>query len=174
MEEDAWPLPNNYAISLRRLEGLIKWLGQSPEILQEYSATLFETKLIRELLRWYQTLRPIEKWRYVHYLPHHAVIRHDKETTKLHVVYDALTRSSSPSLNDCLYTGPKFNQNIYADILLRFCSYWVALTIDIVKVFSTDIEKAFSINQKDHNALRFLWVDDIQKRAKIMTFRSPE
>lgn len=39
----------------------------------------------------------------VHYLPHHAVIRHDKETTKLRVVYDASTRAGDPPLNDCLY-----------------------------------------------------------------------
>ena len=38
----------------------------------------------------------------VHYLPHHAVIRRDKETTKLCVVYDASARSGGPSLNDYL------------------------------------------------------------------------
>ena len=55
----------------------------------------------------------------VHYLPHHAVIRRDKETTKVCVVYDASAQSNGPSLNNCLYTGPKFNQRIL-EILLRF------------------------------------------------------
>lgn len=55
----------------------------------------------------------------MHYLPHHAVVRQDKETTKIRVVYDASARSGGPSLNDCLHTGPKFNQRIL-EILLRF------------------------------------------------------
>ena len=70
----------------------------------------------------------------MHYLPHHAVIRHDRDTTKVRVVYDASARSSGPSLNDCLYTGPKFNQTI-PDILLRFRTHRVALTADIEKAF---------------------------------------
>ena len=53
----------------------------------------------------------------LHYLLHHAVIRQDKETTKLLVVYDTSVRSGGASLNDCLYTGPMFNQRIF-DILL--------------------------------------------------------
>ena len=53
----------------------------------------------------------------VHYLPHHGVVRQDKVTSKLRIVYDASVRSSGPSLNDCLYTGPK---SIF-DILVRFC-----------------------------------------------------
>ena len=70
----------------------------------------------------------------MHYLPHHAVFRHDRHTTKVRVVYDASARSSGPSLNDCLYTGPKFNQKI-PDILLRFRTHRVALTADIEKAF---------------------------------------
>ena len=55
----------------------------------------------------------------VHYLPHHAIVREDKTTTKLRIVYDASARSDGPSPNNCLYAGPKFNQSIF-DIILQF------------------------------------------------------
>ena len=85
----------------------------------------------------------------IHYLPHHCVIR-------LRVVYDVSARSRGPSLNDCLYVGPKFNQKIL-EILLRFRSYPIA--------WIADIEKAFlmiSIAPKDRDVLRFLWVNDTE------------
>ena len=102
----------------------------------------------------------------LHYLPHHAVIRQDKETTKLQVVYDASARSDGASLNDCLYTGPKFNQRIF-DILVQFRSYKVALTASIEKAFLM-----VSVQPSDRDALKFLWVDSIdEKEPKIVNLR---
>ena len=102
----------------------------------------------------------------VHYLPHHAVIRRDKETTRLRVVYDASSKSNGISLNSCLYTGPSLSQNIF-DILIRFRSFKVAMI--------SDIEKAFlmvSIAEADRNVLKFLWVDDISKeKQEIIVLR---
>ena len=45
-----------------------------------------------------ETLRPI------HYMPHHAVIRNDKATAKVRVVYDGSAHSpdSTISINSCL------------------------------------------------------------------------
>ena len=40
-------------------------------------------------------------------------IRWDKEMAKVRIVYNELTRADGPSLNDCLYTSPKFNQNFF-------------------------------------------------------------
>ena len=65
--------------------------------------------------------------RKVHYLPHHVVIHYDNESTKVRVIYNASAKLNGPSLNDCLYTGPKFNQKIL-DILLRF--RWHIVTMD--------------------------------------------
>ena len=93
----------------------------------------------------------------VHYLPHHAVVRRDKDTTKLRVVYDASSKVNGPLLNDCLHAGPKFDQRIL-DILLRFRVHKVAVAADIERAFLMIV-----ITEKDRDVLRFLWVDDVSK-----------
>ena len=70
-------------------------------------------------------------------------------------MYDASARSGGPFLNDCLHTGPKFNQRIF-DLLLQFRMHRVALTADIEKMFLV-----IQIAEEYHDALRFLWLDDI-------------
>ena len=91
-----------------------------------------------------------------HYLPHHAVVRKNKETTKVRVVYDASARSTSCSLNECLHTEPEFEQRIL-DILLRFQTYPIALT--------ADLEKAFLVVSVSEDVLRFLWVNDVHSET---------
>ena len=103
----------------------------------------------------------------VHYLPHHAMVQQDKQTTKLRVVYDASAKTDGPSLNDCLYTGPNFRQS-NLDILLRFRLHKVALI--------GDMEKAFlmvSVADCDRGVLWFLWVkyvNEPQPETMIMRF----
>jgi hypothetical protein len=89
----------------------------------------------------------------VHYLPHHAVVCRNKDTTKVTVVYDASANCNGPSLNDCLHVGPKFNLRI--NELFRFRSYPVALVADIEKAF-----QMISVNPDDRDVLRFLWVEN--------------
>ena len=146
------PLPDNYNLSLKRLQGLLQRLKHTPAILQEYDAIIRDhlSKGIVERVS-HSTNIPGR----VHYLPHHAVIRRDKETTKVRVVYDASARSNGPSLNNCLYTGPKFNQRIL-EILLRFRSYPIAWIADIEKVFLM-----ISVAPRDRDVLRFLWITNI-------------
>ncbi len=111
---------------------MLRRLRQTPTILQEYDS------IIRKPLG-LGIVQPVEESDHgevgqVHYLPHHAVVRQDKETMKVRVVYDASAKSGRLSLNDCLFTGPKFDQKIL-DIPRRFCSYPVALTADVEKAF---------------------------------------
>ena len=143
------PLLDHFELSRRRLDGLLKRLRQTPQLLSEYDSIIQDqlAKGIVEVVA-QPTLAVSDR---AHYLPHHGVVRQDKATSKLRIVYDASARSSGPSLNDCLYTGPKFDQSIF-DILLRFRLQRVALT--------GDIEKAFlmvSVNDRDRDSLRFLW-----------------
>ena len=85
-------------------------------------------------------------------------MRRDKSTTKVRVVYDASAKSAnSPSLNDCLLKGPKFNQLIF-DLLVRFRSYKIALTADLEKTFLM-----VSIEDADRDVLQLIWIDDFSK-----------
>ena len=94
----------------------------------------------------------------VHYLPHHAVIRRDAETTKLRIVYDASSKATKNeiSLNDCLHTGPSLNPLLF-DILVRFRENKIALVGDIEKAFLN-----VAVDEKDRDSLKFLWVEDVR------------
>ena len=157
-------LPDNYDLCRKRLTGLLQKLKKSPDLLRDYDV------MIQDQLR-KGIVEPVtDPDQFVegklHYLPHHAVVRTDKQTTKLRIVYDASAKMSGPSLNECLHTGPKFEQSIL-DILLRFRLHKVALV--------GDVEKAFlmvSVAPEDRDVLRFLWVDSVDSpHAKIMEFR---
>jgi len=91
-------------------------------------------------------------------VPHHGVVRINKETTKLRIVFDGSARDcNSCSLNDCLEKGPNLTPHVF-DILIKFRTY--------LKGLSADIEKAFhhiAIDPHDRDMLRFLWFDDVQK-----------
>ena len=89
------------------------------------------------------------------YLPHHAVERPDKMTTKVRPVFDGSAHtSSSPSINDCLFNGANLNPELLA-VLLRFRVPAVVWTADFEKAFH-QIELA----PEDSEVIRFLWVED--------------
>ena len=102
----------------------------------------------------------------MHYIPHHAVIRRDKTTTKLHIVYDASCKTDGFLLNDCLNPGPNFDQRIL-DILCCFRVHRVAVTADIKKAFLM-----ISVAARDRDSFHFLWVDDPTKEEpSLVSYR---
>lgn len=150
------PLPDNHQLALKRLRGLQHRLQQQPALLKEYDA-IIEDQVKQGVVEVVTDPTPTDG-RAVHYLSHHAVVRQDKTTTKIRIVYDASAKTTGPSLNDCLYTGPKFDQRIM-DILLRFRTSRIALTADIERAFLQ-----ICVEEQDQDVLRFLWFDDITKQ----------
>ncbi len=131
-KEDHELLPDNFSLCKLRLVSLLKRLKLKPEVLKHYD------DVIRDQQK-QGIVEPVEQGvnngvGTVHYIPHHEVIRVDKDTTKLRIVYDASARSgkNTSSLNDCLYAGPPLSSLIY-DILLTFRVDKAALIGDIEK-----------------------------------------
>ena len=85
----------------------------------------------------------------MYYLPHYAIVRNDKKTTKVGVVYDASASTNGVSLNSCLHAGPSLLPYLM-DILVCFRLHRIALTADIEKAFHM-----VSVNEDDRDALRF-------------------
>ena len=152
------PLLDHYDLCHKRLVNLLKRLRHSPQLLQDYNATIQDQvdKGIVEVVP--DPVSAVPNGR-MHYLPHHGVVQQDKSMSKLRIVYNASARSHGPSVNNCLYTGPKFGQSIF-DILLQFHAQHVALTDDIEKA---DI--MVSIKGEDRDSLRFLWISDLNKEC---------
>ncbi|XP_011407350.1 PREDICTED: uncharacterized protein LOC100637140 [Amphimedon queenslandica] len=161
---DVLSILDNYQLSLIRLNGLLRRLRQNPTLLEEYNKAIV-TQLDSGIVKVVEDPTRTDGER-VHYLPHLCVVRQDKETTKLHVVYDASARSTGLSLNECLYVGQKFNQ-IIMELLVRFRVHKSA--------FIADIQKAFlmiSVRKQDRDVLRFYWVTDIyQNPPEIQVLR---
>jgi len=130
--EETWP-PSNFQLAKGRLQGLLKRLRHKPEVLQEYNAIIQE-QLKLGIVKKISNDSSEATDHNIHYLPHHTAIRTDKQTTKIRIVYDASARDKGISINDCLLSGPKFEQNIL-DILLRFRMYRIALNADVEKAF---------------------------------------
>ena len=126
---------------------------KDPVLLKEYDQIIREQERLG-IVETIDSSQPTEVGK-VHYLPHHLVIRRDKLTTKVRIVFDGSSRAKGPSLNSCLLAGPSLTPKIM-DVLIRFRWYQVALAADIEKSFLM-----VSVAAHERDCLRFLWFEDI-------------
>ncbi|KAF2896640.1 hypothetical protein ILUMI_09534, partial [Ignelater luminosus] len=88
-------------------------------------------------------------------LSHHAVITNLSSTTRVRVVFNALSKTTSGlSLNDVLRIGPKV-QNDLVDILLRMRIHAIVIVADIEKMY-----RMILIVQTQRNFQRIVWRPD--------------
>ena len=91
----------------------------------------------------------------VTYIPHRAVVKEGKSTTKIRIVYDCSAKAGEWSLNECLYKGPCLTPLIF-DSLLRFRLNDVALVADIEGAYLQ-----IAVVPKQRDLLRFLWFKNV-------------
>ena len=154
MKENHEILGDNFTVSKLRLKNLLSKFKQDRELLASYD------KIIRD-----QLLAGVLEHAPSHsivgntcYLPHKAVVKPDRETTKVRIVYDASAKAvGNISLNECLEPGPSLTTKLFQN-LLCFRSNNVAL--------SSDVEKSFlqiELHEEQRDLVRMLWFKNINQ-----------
>ena len=102
-KENTEPLGDNYQVAKKRLKSLHEKFSKDKELLADYEKIIDEQRNLN-------VIEECEKYSTgtSHYLSHRGVVRVDKQTIPLRIVFDASCKSrmGGPSLNDVLYTGP--------------------------------------------------------------------
>ena len=123
-------LGDNYNLSRTRLSSTVNKQHKNPDLLKEYTRIMTEQEnlgIIEEINSEEESEVLLSK---TYYMLHHAVVRDDKETTKVRVVYDASSKEQGVSLNEVLEPGITTFTDLFA-VLLRFRCYKVGVIADI-------------------------------------------
>jgi hypothetical protein len=149
-KESSPRLPNNRPAAERRLRSLEHLLSKKPGVAETYAAAFnanIEKGYIEKIPS--EQANGTPGW----YLPHFAVVKEEKETTKVRIVYDAAAVYGGTSLNEQMVAGPKLQRDI-VDIMMRFREKPVALVGDIKEMFNQVV-----LAPGDRRYHRLLWRD---------------
>lgn len=142
-------LVNNFEMALGRLKNQEKsLLKKGPEVAKSYDQIIKDYEK-----KGYVTKVPKSEESNQWFLPHFPVIREDRTTTKVRMVFDAAARNNGKSLNDAIRSGPKLQREL-TDVLTRFRRAPVALSGDISEMFLQ-----VGLHEEDRRYHRFLWRD---------------
>ena len=156
----------NLNLAHSRLKTTVSKLIKDPERLHQYDK-IIKDQLDAGFIEIVEDHGSVQTLGKVHYLSHHAISK-DSSTTPLRVVFDCSAKSSkhSPSLNECLYSGPCLSNDL-CSVLLRFRVGQHACTTDISKAFLQ-----VGLREQDRDFTRFLWPKDPRDpNSEIITYR---
>jgi hypothetical protein len=131
LKEDSTQLGKSRRLAESRLLSIERRLEQDAQLKTQYQQFMTEYEELGHMT----PVTAHEGNQPHYYLPHHPVIRNSSTTTKMRVVFDGSSKSSSGlSLNDLLYVGPTVQPDLYS-IVLRFCTHHICFTADIAKMY---------------------------------------
>ncbi|XP_055604343.1 uncharacterized protein LOC129752593 [Uranotaenia lowii] len=143
--------------ALKQFDLLKKRLNKDPERQKMYEEYINNFIIAGHISR----AEPSTKQQRTIFLPHHCVLKEDRTTTKLRVVFNGSMKSSNGvTLNDLLMTGPVVQKSLYC-ILLNFRTHRVALTGDIEKMYLQ-----VRVSPEDSDRIRMIWQEPGRKVAE--------
>lgn len=161
-KENAEPLGRSRNIAVATLLQMEKKFERDPKLKEEYVKCLNEYLDLGHMVEAVGREEDrIENGHGCCYLPHHAVVKRDRITTKVRVVFDASRKTTSKaSLNNVLMVGPTIQDDLF-NILVRWRQHRV--------VFNADAEKMYRqvlIHKEDADFQRIVWRRDKMEPIK--------
>ncbi|XP_048004299.1 uncharacterized protein LOC125240447 [Leguminivora glycinivorella] len=149
---------NSREIAVKRLHTLERKFSRDPTFKARYSEVIREYEQLGHMVPVTESDRKTKEGIY---LPHHAVIREDKVTTKVRVVFDASCKyDDGISLNDRLMTGPTLQSEL-RHLIMRWRLYPVCLVADIVKMY-----RMVRVANEDTDFQRIVWREKAEDKVK--------
>ncbi|XP_026746136.1 uncharacterized protein LOC113507483 [Trichoplusia ni] len=145
-------------IALRRFFSLEKRLSQNLELKRQYSDVINEYLDLGHM----EIIPPEQVNRKdVVYLPHHAVVREDKTTSKVRVVFDAsCIGKNGVSLNSELMIGPTLQADLRHTVM-RWRMHPICIVADIIKMY-----RQVMVDKEDVDYQRLLWRQDSKENIQ--------
>ncbi|XP_028399264.1 uncharacterized protein LOC114522722 [Dendronephthya gigantea] len=148
--KDASELPDNRSQAEKKLETTERRLAKNPDHAEAYDKQMremsemnFSRKLSSEELKSYKGP--------THYISHHEVVRPEKKSTPIRIVFNSSASYKGHRLNDYWMKGPDLLNNLFG-VLLRFRENEVAINADISKMYHRIL-----IPERDQHVHRYLW-----------------
>ena len=143
-------IPDNFSNSFTRLKNLKVKLQNNDELKENYCRVLDEYESHGIIEKVNHIAEPGE----VHYLPHCAIVKSKKETSKIRIVFDGSSYLKNElSINEFLGPGPCLLPLLY-DVLLRFRLGSIGIIADIRQAFFQ-----ISVDPRHRDYLQFLWLN---------------
>ena len=130
----------------KRLGNIEKRLTKSTELYQKYDE-IVQKYCEKGYVSKVEDPQKPNSW----FIPHFPVLRPDKSTTKVRIVFDASAKHDGISLNDAIEQGPPLQSDLF-DVMTRFRRHSVAIGCDIQEMYLQ-----VGIPASDRCFHRFLW-----------------
>jgi hypothetical protein len=144
-------------IAMRRLYQLERRFKQDTNLKNEYVKVMEEYKDLNHM----QEVPKNERNNPAVYLPHHAVVREEKETSKVRTVFNASQKgTNNVSLNEELLVGPPLQDDMRS-LIMRWRMKKVCFASDVQKMY-----RQIHVAKEDRDLQRILWRADEKDPVK--------
>ncbi|GFX91157.1 uncharacterized protein TNCV_1245721 [Trichonephila clavipes] len=136
-------------IALKRLNALCTRLIRDPQYLKLYRDFIHEYDQLGHMK---EVVAEHDNSEVAYYMPHHGVLRPEKSTTKLRVVFNATNPTSNGlSLNSIQYNGGLVQNDLFT-IMIEFREHPCAFTANVKMMY-----RMILIHESQQPLLRILW-----------------
>ncbi|GFW53070.1 uncharacterized protein TNCV_3293211 [Trichonephila clavipes] len=151
-------------IALKRLNALWTRLIRDPQYLKLYRDFIHEYEQLGHMK---EVVVENDNSEIAYYMPHHAILRPEKSTTKLRKVFNATNPTSNRlSLNSIQYNGGLVQNDLFT-IMIKFREHPYAFTADVKMMY-----RMILIHESQQPLLRILWKESPEDPVKTFEMKT--